>query len=159
VPIYNVLMKIHHLGIRDKCYKFIEKLYLFSMACVRVDGQLSESFSIKKGVRKGCPLSSILFNLFINDIFNNYDKYGISIGDKRCCGGFFANGIVLCVPTRSQLKKLLNLPVSGLLFRKYMRKLTSSVNAENAVKQASMANASEGEDHNFFQIINSNHNP
>ena len=50
-----------------------------------------------------------MFNLFINDIFNNYDKYGISIGDKRCCGGFFANGIVLCVPTRSQLKKLLKL--------------------------------------------------
>jgi len=57
VPIYNVLMKIHHLGIRGKCYNFIENLYLPSKACVRVDGQLSESFNIKKGVRQGCPLS------------------------------------------------------------------------------------------------------
>ncbi|KAG4106988.1 hypothetical protein H8356DRAFT_1417262 [Neocallimastix lanati (nom. inval.)] len=40
----------------------------------------------------------------------------------------------------------------GLLFRKYKRKLTRSVNAENAVRQASRTNASEGEDHNFFQI-------
>jgi len=46
-----------------------------------------------------------------------------------------------------------------LLFRKYKRKLTRSVNAENAVGQASRANASEGEDHNFFQIDNSNPNP
>jgi len=48
-----------------------------------------------------------LFNLFINDIFNNYNKHGISIGDKRCCGGLFADNIVLCASTRSQLKKLL----------------------------------------------------
>jgi len=76
VPIYNVLMKIHHLGIRGKCYKFIENVYLSSKACVRVNGQLSKSFSIKKGVRQGCPLTPILFNLFINGIFNKYDKYG-----------------------------------------------------------------------------------
>jgi len=30
VPIYNVLMKIHHLGIRGKCYSFIENLNLSS---------------------------------------------------------------------------------------------------------------------------------
>ena len=82
-------MKIHNLGIRGKCYNFIENLYLSSNACVRVDGQLSESFIIKKGVRQGCSLLPILFNLFINDIFNNCNKYGISIGEKRCCGGLF----------------------------------------------------------------------
>jgi len=74
--------------------------------------QLSESFSIKKGCSSRLsPLSPIffffLFNLFINDIFNNCDKYGISIGDKRCCGSLFADDTVLCVPTRFQLKKLL----------------------------------------------------
>ena len=47
----------------------------------------------------------------------------------------------------------------GLLFRNYKRKLTRSVNAENAVRQASRVNVSEGEDHNFFQIDNSNPNP
>ena len=48
----------------------------------------------------------------------------------------------------------------GLLFRKYKHKLTRSVNAKNAVRQASRANASEGgEDHHFFPIVNSNPNP
>jgi len=41
VPIYNVLMRIHHLGIRNKYYKLIENLYLSSKACVRVDEQKS----------------------------------------------------------------------------------------------------------------------
>jgi hypothetical protein len=47
----------------------------------------------------------------------------------------------------------------GLLYRKYKSKLTRSINAENAVRQASRANVSEGVDHNFFQIVNSNPNP
>ena len=46
----------------------------------------------------------------------------------------------------------------GLLFRKNKSILTRSVNAENAVRQASRANASEVDDHNFFQIVNSNLN-
>jgi len=42
-----------------------------------------DSLSIKKGVRQGYPpLSPILFDLFINAIFNNGDNYGISIGDS-----------------------------------------------------------------------------
>ena len=41
----------------------------------------------------------------------------------------------------------------GLLFGKYERKLIRRVNAENTVRQASRANASEGEDHHFFQIV------
>ena len=44
----------------------------------------------------------ILFNLFINDIFNNCNKYVISIGDKRCCGGLFEDDIVLFASLRSQ---------------------------------------------------------
>jgi len=54
-------------------------------------------------------LSPILFILFINDIFNKWDKYGIAIGHKGCCEGLSADDIVLCAPTRSQLKKLLKL--------------------------------------------------
>ncbi|KAG4089236.1 hypothetical protein H8356DRAFT_1344441 [Neocallimastix lanati (nom. inval.)] len=35
----------------------------------------------------------------------------------------------------------------------------TSVNVENAERQTSRVNASEGEDHNFFQIVISNPNP
>ena len=42
---------------------------------------------LKKVLVQGYPLSSILFNLFINDILNKCDKYVIAIDDKRYCGG------------------------------------------------------------------------
>jgi len=96
------------LGIRGKCLKFIENnLYLSSKACVKIDLKFSKVFRIKKGVRQGCPLSPILFNLFINDIFRDCNKNGVSIGGSLCCGDLFTDDIVLCAPTRGSLNKLL----------------------------------------------------
>eukprot|EP00833_Pecoramyces_ruminatium_P003122 jgi/Orpsp1_1/1177154/evm.model.c7180000060391.1 len=107
VPIYNILSKLDCLGIRGKCYKFIENLYLTSKANVRLNMKFSDSFSIQRGVRQGCPLSPILFNLFINDVFKKCSKFGVKIDGNRYCGGLFADDIVLCAPSKRKLSKLL----------------------------------------------------
>ena len=68
---------------------------------------LSDEFPINRGVRQGCPLSPILFNLFINDILNNCENLGVKIGNKHCCGGLFADDIVLIAPSEKRLQKIL----------------------------------------------------
>jgi len=60
-----------------------------------------------KGVRQDCPLSPIFFNLFINDIFNNFSELGIPLGESRCCCGLFTDDIVQCAPSRTKLKKMI----------------------------------------------------
>ena len=107
VPIGNILNKLYRLGIRGKCFQFIKNLYLSSKANVKIDNEYSKSFKIMKGVRQGCPLSPILFNLFINDIFNSCNELGVHIDNNKCCGGLFADDIALCAPTRANLKKML----------------------------------------------------
>ena len=97
------------MGIRGKCFDFLFNLYSTSKARARVLDMLSDEFPINRGVRQGCPLSPILFNLFINDILNKCEKYGVSIGPKRCCGGLFADDIVLIAPSRKNLQKMLSL--------------------------------------------------
>ncbi len=85
VPIFNILTKIVSFSV------FVVKvlisylnLYLSSKAHVRFLDMLSDEFNIHRGVRQGCPLSAILFNLFINDVLNNCDKYGVDdIGNKK----------------------------------------------------------------------------
>jgi len=80
VPIGNIIHKIDCLGIRGKSLKFIENLYLTSKANVKLNGQYSESFRIMKGVRQ---------------------DYGVPLNGFYCCGGLFADDIVLCAPSRS----------------------------------------------------------
>ncbi|KAH6587214.1 hypothetical protein BASA50_001347 [Batrachochytrium salamandrivorans] len=45
-------------------------LYTSSSARARVGSLLSDPFPVQRGVRQGCPLSGLLFNLFINDILD-----------------------------------------------------------------------------------------
>ena len=45
--------------------------------------------------------------MFINDILNDCEKYGVSIGRKKCCGGLFADDVVFIAPSAKNLEKLL----------------------------------------------------
>ena len=44
----------------------VKAFYRDASACVRVDGELSESFAIGMGVRQGCVMSPWLFNIFMD---------------------------------------------------------------------------------------------
>ena len=46
--------------------KGIKAFYRNATACVRVEGELSESFDVEVGVRQGCVMSPWLFNIFMD---------------------------------------------------------------------------------------------
>ncbi|KAH6577376.1 hypothetical protein BASA60_004066 [Batrachochytrium salamandrivorans] len=52
------------------CFAFLKALYTSSSARARAGALLSDPFPVQRGVRQGCPLSGLLFNLFINDILD-----------------------------------------------------------------------------------------
>ena len=62
---------------------WIKILYTDIRSSVLVNGWISESFSIQRGVRQGCPLSALLFvlaaELLSNRIRNNKSITGISV--------------------------------------------------------------------------------
>jgi len=82
-------------------------------------------------------------------------KYQI-ISDDYSKKSFLVRSAALFTEIMSRASTRQGLLFQGLLFQKYKRKLTRSVNTENAVAGPI---ASEGEDHNFFQIVNSNPYP
>ena len=49
----------------------IQKLYTNNTQFIKLDGDISESFTVKSRVRQGCPLSPVLFAL-IMDPFLDY---------------------------------------------------------------------------------------
>ena len=57
---------MRHYGIPEKLVNLVSKSYEGTSCQVCHEGQLSESFEIKTGVRQGCLLSPFLFNLAID---------------------------------------------------------------------------------------------
>ncbi|KAH9272909.1 hypothetical protein BASA83_004801 [Batrachochytrium salamandrivorans] len=70
VPIGALLWKLQNMGFPRRTLAFLKALYTSSSARARAGSLLSDSFPVQRGVRQGCPLSGLLFNLFINDILD-----------------------------------------------------------------------------------------
>ncbi|KAH9271479.1 hypothetical protein BASA83_006333 [Batrachochytrium salamandrivorans] len=58
------------MGFPRRTLVFLKALYTSSSARARAGSLLSDPFPVQRGVRQGCPLSGLLFNLFINDILD-----------------------------------------------------------------------------------------
>ena len=59
--------KLLKFGISGLMYKALLALYDGVRCSVRINGKLTELFNVNCGLMQGCSLSSILFNLYIND--------------------------------------------------------------------------------------------
>ncbi|KAH6596671.1 hypothetical protein BASA50_005002 [Batrachochytrium salamandrivorans] len=70
VPVGALLWKLQNMGFPRRTLAFLKALYTSSYARARAGSLLSDSFPVQRGVRQGCPLSGLLFNLFINDILD-----------------------------------------------------------------------------------------
>jgi len=55
-------------GVDWRNRRLIGNLYMGQKIRVKMDGEFSEPGSIGRGVRQGCPLSPILFNLYIEEL-------------------------------------------------------------------------------------------
>ena len=66
-----LLQSLQRRGLPQKYVGIISSLYASTSGCVRVYGELSNSFTTKSGVRQGCPLSPFLFNFVIDEIMEH----------------------------------------------------------------------------------------
>jgi hypothetical protein len=76
---------------------------------------LSDTINITRGVRQGCPLSPIIFIMFLEPLMLQLEgmKTGYKIdGGDPIPGGAYADDMVLHANTRPELQKLLNTCVS-----------------------------------------------
>ena len=64
--LFNQLRK---LGLNGNFLNLVEDIYKKTKCAVKVNNKITDFFKYSKGVRQGCPLSPLLFNLHINDIF------------------------------------------------------------------------------------------
>ena len=106
---YILLNKIHNLGIKGNFFNIIRNIYSNDESMLKIDGKCSGSFQISQGVRQGCVLSPLLFNIFMSGLAKNLmtmdDK--LSLGNSHVNSLFWADDIVLLAKNGEQLKEMI----------------------------------------------------
>lgn len=103
----HVLRKV---GVDDKDIKIIANLYWHQTANVRVENETTDDIEIKRGVRQGCVLSPILFNLYSEEILAealNESQEGIRINGEIINNIRYADDTVLLADSIGDLQALL----------------------------------------------------
>lgn len=113
VPISALFRKLELLGVHGKALGFFQALYSNATIRVRTPYGTSPSTPIKRGLRQGCNASPLLFDIFINDIFDECRHLGVEVygarQDATELGLLFADDVVILCPSLPRLKRVLRL--------------------------------------------------
>ena len=109
VPTEALLMKLEAVGCHGRNLAFIRALYRSARVAVRNRGVLGRWDDVMVGVRQGCPLSPILFAIFIDDLPDRVERFGVRLeaNPRRLASLLFADDTVLLSPSRAALSESL----------------------------------------------------
>ena len=68
------MLNYYEKNIGGPFYNIIRDIYRRNCSSLKVNGHISESFEVHSGVRQGDVMSPLLFNIFINDIIDEFQS-------------------------------------------------------------------------------------
>ena len=105
-------MELHgKLSISQEIINIIESLYANSNSAIILNNMTGDFFLTIVGVRQGCLLSPVLFNIFLEQIMQDTlqnHKSTISIGSREISNLKFADDIDLIAGSNAELQELRN---------------------------------------------------
>lgn len=104
LQIYKAMEK---LGVPSKMIKLVEMTLQGTLTKVLVEGNLTESFSVNSGLRQGDPLSTILFNLVLENILreSKIETGGIIYYTRQQIIAY-ADDLTIVARTKKELQKV-----------------------------------------------------
>ena len=111
---FELIECLTSIGIHGKDSRIISNLYWHQKAAIRVEEDLSEYTEIQRGVRQGCILSPLLFNLYTEIIFRDFkDHRGVCIGGRNLNNLRYADDTALLADSSQNLQNLMNAAKEG----------------------------------------------
>lgn len=72
----GLFYKLMEKGVKGKMWRVLLDLFSKSNSSVRIAGEMSDSFPLKVGVGQGDPLSTLLFDIYIDDLLESLHSEG-----------------------------------------------------------------------------------
>ena len=109
IPRDILFKKLSKYGIKGRFFNIIKNIYNNDKACVKMHNRCTENFEINQGVRQGCVLSPLLFNIFLSDLAKTLDTAGskIQVNDQELNTLFWADDIIMFAKTENTLRDML----------------------------------------------------
>jgi len=108
IPRDILLNKLLKYGINGNFFNIIRNIYTKDKACVKLKGKCSTRFDINIGVRQGCILSPLLFNIFLCDLAKSLQEIECpALGNINSL--FWADDLVMFADSETGLQKLLKI--------------------------------------------------
>ena len=121
--------KLSTFGVSVKLLSILKHMYNNATSVVRYDGYTSSEYRCAKGVRQGCPLSPLLFCLFISDLdytLKSSSTGKIVIDQEEITVIMFADDLVLLADSSEGLQQSL------AVFQDYCDSWKLKINAEKS---------------------------
>ena len=102
-------VKLWSVGVQGKMWRALKNLYAVVQSAVLVNGKLTDWFDVQVGLRQGCVLSPILFDIFVNSLAEELKakRYGVKFGMSALSILLFADDIVLCASSAEELQSMI----------------------------------------------------
>ena len=112
VPRHTLFQKLLNYEINGNFYNCLVNLYTEDKACIKIGNQISNFFIRTQGVKQGCILSPLLFNIFLSDFQKDIEKeenepVEITPGNPLGCI-LWADDILLLSKSELGLSNMLN---------------------------------------------------
>ena len=103
---------LRRMGVCATTVRTMKSLYSSQTAAVKVEGELSDWFDVSKGVRQGCLVSPLMYNLYSEEVLrksaDDMSWIGIRISGRQINNLRYADDIVLIATSKEELQRLLD---------------------------------------------------
>ena len=102
---------LRRLGVDWRERRLIGNLYMGQSVRIRVEGDMTEPGKIGRGVRQGCPLSPLLFNIYIEELIREALgnlKEGVKVGGILVPALRFADDQAMLANKERDLQKIMD---------------------------------------------------
>ena len=98
-------------GVEEKFIRVCKSLYQDVEASIVLDGKQSRWFKVENGLRQGCPLSPLLYSIYVMGMVEKLEEEGLGVkeGDYWCGALLYADDVVLLAESPDELQKMLDM--------------------------------------------------